>query len=97
MLSALSTQYIQVPVTSDAPNPSGYVVRMAFLPLGQQPGTSDWHTAQWVQTGTGWSAEVLVGPNGGAVTATPGMWVPWVRVTATPEDVIESTGPIQVT
>ncbi|MFF4403602.1 hypothetical protein [Streptomyces sp. NPDC001404] len=97
MLSYLSTQFLQVPVTSDVPDPSGYTVRMAFLPDGQQPTNTDWHPATWINSTTGWRAQFLVGPNGGAVTAQPGMWRPWVRITAAPEDIIESTGPIQVT
>lgn len=79
-----STEYIQVPITSDA-SPTTYTVRMAVLPVGQRPVDADWHTATWITIGGVPHAQLLVGPDGGALTLGAGPYVPWVAIDANPE------------
>jgi hypothetical protein len=67
-----------------------FVVEMAFKLPGVQPAGADWHVAAW-DTSCGDCrpiAQILVGAPAGVVLAV-GTYVPWVRVTAPPEVVVE--------
>lgn len=76
-----STEIVRVPVAATGSDPTLYPVRMAFLPPGVQPSDSDWHLAAWVDG----AAEVLVGPDGGALTLTVGPWRIWIDIDASIE------------
>jgi hypothetical protein len=86
--SALSTQFVQVPVTVLSPlgyNPTSDVVEFAFTPA-TYPATAPttWVTGSWAAgTQPPWWAQCLVGPGGTPLTA--GTWQVWVRVTDSPE------------
>jgi hypothetical protein len=105
-ISALSLQYVGVPVTAatinGAPyNPVGGTVQMAFMPQATQvPGNSDWQSATW-GTDTAdliypYTAYCLIGP-GGTITLGLGTYVIYVRVTGSPEIPVLVAGLLQVT
>lgn len=93
--STLDTEYLTYPVSfiigGVSQNPTGDTVAFAFMPnpANTDPGVSDWHTGQWITTGTGtYQAQILLGPaNGGLIPAPagPGLWNVWVRITDNPE------------
>jgi hypothetical protein len=78
------TELLQLPVYADT-DPSSYPVRIAILPPGERPTTGDWHTAAWATVNGIPHAQLLIGPDGGAITLGPGTWTPWIDITATPE------------
>jgi hypothetical protein len=96
-VDALSTEYYEVGITWDRGTPTAYPVDMAIVPVGHEPGASDWHPAVWdtASTGTGTVAKLLVGP-AGVVTPVPGPYRAWVRVTATPELPVLDTAPFDI-
>ena len=79
-----STELLQLPVHADT-DPTGYPVRIALLPPGDRPDTGDWHTATWTTIGAVPHAQLLIGPDGGALTLTAGYWRPWIDIDADPE------------
>jgi hypothetical protein len=91
-MSALSTQYIEVPVTATTPagaayNPTSDPVSFAFITTGQ-PGPGDWNSGTWTATtstsGT-YLAQILIGPENGGTNLGPGGYRIWVKVTDNPE------------
>lgn len=100
-ISALSTQWVQVPVTeldSGIPiDPTGNAVSLAFLLGRANPQISDWLSGQWQPADVNgqYLAEVLVGPTG-ALALTPGNYTVWIKVDAAPETVIIQTGALNV-
>lgn len=101
-IAALSTQYIEVPVTelsSGLPaNPTSNPVHMAFMLGRAQPTLADWKTGSWETNGVNdaYFARCLVGPNGGTITFTPGLYTIWLKVDANPETPIMQVGPLTV-
>lgn len=72
VIPATSTEYVHVPVTV----PAGVDVtssppRLAVLPTTNRsnPQVGDWRTGDWAD---GAEARLLIGPDGGALTLTPG-------------------------
>lgn len=87
-ISALSTQYVKAPITAPD-NPTVDVVTMAFVPVGTNPGESDWKAASWdtvTLTGgvTQYLAKALVGP-AGVITLAAGHYQVWISVIDDPE------------
>lgn len=99
-VSSASTQYVFVPVTGtllgSSYDPTGDPVSLAFVSLGVTPGSGDWHTATWQTVNSSNLAVCLVGPANGGVMLDAGVWVVWVRVTATPEVPILQAGYLNV-
>lgn len=99
-MSALSTQYVQVPVTAFAAgvavNPTGDTVQLAFTTIGATPTTGDWHTGSWdIAPGNNtYLAQVLVGPAGVAIAK--GTYQVWVKVTDNPEIPVVQTGTVTI-
>lgn len=72
VIPATTTEFIHVAVTPPAGvDITGTPPKLAFLPVGNRsnPAVADWHTGTW---GSGPEALLLVGPDGGAITLTPG-------------------------
>ena len=102
--SALSTEYVPVHVratingVSNA-DPTADTAQMAFLPVGTNPGVSDWHAASWTTIPatpeTIYIAQCLVGPSG-TVTLTAGTYQVWVKITDSPEIPVDTTGLLQI-
>lgn len=91
-MSALSTQYVEVPVTAVTPaggpcNPTADPVYFAFMVTGQ-PGPGDWQGGTWVSTsstnGT-YLAQALIGPANGGLSLGPGTYGIWIQVSDSPE------------
>lgn len=83
-----STEYLYVPVYG-ATGLGSYTVRMALLQKNVHPTDDDWVAAAWTGSDSlGWKAKVLVGPDGDQTIASAGIYYPWVRITASPEDVV---------
>jgi len=72
LIPASSTEYVHVPVTAPVGvDITGAPPRLAILPVTNRsnPETGDWQTGVWAD---GTEARLLVGPDGGALTLTPG-------------------------
>lgn len=103
-VSRASTEYIRVPMASEragAPyDPTGDTVVMAFLAGAGPPESGDWKTASWDTDATTYPptylAQCLIGPTGGTVTLTAGIWTVWVRVTDSPEIPVKRAGQIKI-
>ena len=100
-ISALSTQYVQVPVRAWSQgqpyNPTADVVEMAFVAGWTEPVT--WYSASWAWTTAvnGYYAiQCLVGPSGEA-SLTQGTYSVWVHVADDPEIPVANTGTLTIT
>lgn len=101
-LSSLSTEYVQVPVTSgmvpDITNPTTGTVSMAFLTSGANPQTSDWQAGSWYTSPAGgYFAQCLVGPSGGVITLAPGVYYQWIKIVLAPQTIVIPVGQLEVT
>lgn len=104
ILSAISLEYVQVPVLANLGtgpyNPTGDAVQMAFVHPRATPGFSDWLAAVWKTDTTGtlpkYYSCCLVGP-GGTITLTPGQYDVWVKITDSPEVPAIFAGQVQIT
>jgi hypothetical protein len=92
-LSALSLEYVRVPVSATANgsvvNVSADVVQMAFPASGIAPVVGDWKAASWETdathpTGPVYYARCLVGPSG-TVALAAGTYDVWAKITDNPE------------
>lgn len=103
---ATSTQYIEVPVTnSQGINPTNDAVRFAFL--GPYSNTSQansaiptttttYYTGEWQSDTSPYLAAVLVGPTGGVVALTAGVYLIVVKITDNPEVPVLYSGVVAV-
>jgi hypothetical protein len=94
--SVLDTEYLTYPVAfvigGVAQNPTADPVAFAFMPnpINANPGSGDWHTGQWISSGSGtYSAQTLVGPANGGTALVVGLYNVWIRITDNPEVPIE--------
>lgn len=78
-----SLEKLSTPITASS-DPTSYPVRVAVLPDGVRPGSSDWHPAEWVTRAGIPHAVILVGP-GGVVELEPGLYRTWTEISAPPE------------
>lgn len=90
--SVLDTEYLTYPIAftigGTTQNPTGDPVAFAFMPnpANTNPTTGDWHTGQWITTGTGtYQAQILIGPANSGIALTVGVWNVWIRITDSPE------------
>lgn len=99
-LSALSTEYVQVPVSiiaSGTPvDPTADVVQFAFMKSGR-PDVDDWVDGSWDSAPGGYLAQCLVGPDAGAVTLAPGTYQIWLKVFDAPEVPVRVVGLLAIT
>ncbi|MFE1321610.1 hypothetical protein [Kitasatospora phosalacinea] len=95
-MDRLSTEYLQIPITADA-DPTGYPVRIAVVPDDDRPADGDWHNATWSTISGTHYAQLLVGPDGGAITLGPGRWRPWIDIDAGTEHPVIAAPYIQIT
>lgn len=95
-IAAASLRYLDVGATvpPDA-NPTVDLVEFAFLPTDDDPVDNNWTAGTWFATSTRLVARILIGPSG-AVTLAPNIYRVWVRVTATPERIVDQVGRLQV-
>lgn len=96
-IAATSTEYLHVGISiSIAGNPiaSAQPPSLAILAASRtdNPTVEDWLTGEWA----GQQARILVGPNGGATTLTPGRYKVWVQFTAGAESPVIRSGLITV-
>lgn len=80
VIPATSTEYVHIPVTAPAGvDLTGITPKIAILPVANRdnPSVADWHTGDWA---TATEARLLVGPDGGALTLTPGDYSVWVSI-----------------
>lgn len=80
----------QLPVYLAFP-PSSGDVRSPSAPVTWYPGS--WLTGG---TGYGYTAQALIGPGGGAVTLTAGLYDCWGKITGSPESPVKFTGVLAV-
>jgi hypothetical protein len=103
-LSALSTEYVQIPVAAlvdgAAINPTSDTVQFAFKQIGAEPGDSDWLTGSWasVTAVNGfYYAQCLVGPAAGGNILPVATYAIWMKIQDSPEVPVRSPGLIQIT
>jgi len=103
-MSHLSTEYVLIPVTATksgvAYNPTGDVVKFAFMPTPTQvPQVSDWVSGSWDTDTTNvlypYSAKCLVGPTG-TTTLGIGTYIIYIQITDNPEVPVLIGGQLQV-
>ena len=103
-MSHLSTEYVLIPVTATksgvAYNPTGDVVKLAFMPTPTQvPQVSDWVSGSWDTDTTNvlypYSAKCLVGPTG-TTTLGIGTYIIYIQITDNPEVPVLIGGQLQV-
>ncbi|MER5350599.1 hypothetical protein ABT093_09735 [Kitasatospora sp. NPDC002551] len=91
-----STEYLQIPVTA-AVDPTGYPVQIALIASTARPAEPDWHPATWTTIDGIPHAQLLVGPDGGALTLTAGRWRPWLDIDAGTEHPIIAAPAFDIT
>ena len=102
-ITAVETKLVQLPVTqyvsNGLGNPSADPVSFAFMKTTAVPQAGDWKTGSWVQdTITGsWKAQCLVGPSGGAITLTIGIYYVWIKIVDPTELIEEPVDTLEVT
>ena len=90
--STLALEYVRSAVArDDASDPTGDVVKLAFMSTTANPGSGDWKTSDWETVSGIYYARCLVGP-GGTVTLTAGDYHVWVKVTDNPEIPVRKAG-----
>jgi hypothetical protein len=103
-ISALSRVYIRARIIATingaTHDPTGDVVKMAFIPSGAAPTTGDFQQAIWETDATTnpvtYRSLCLVGP-GGTVTLAVGTYRVWVQITDNPEVPVMLAGTLKVT
>jgi hypothetical protein len=93
-LAASSTEFLHIAVTG----PDGVTVtdtapEVAVIAGAGNPATSDWVAGEWTD---GTTARLLVGPDGGAVTLTPGDYKVWLKVVGGAETVVRRSGILSI-
>ena len=104
VISSLSLEYIHVSIAATSAgvdiDPTGDIVTLAFVPQGTTPAPTDFKTGSWVQdtttVPTTHFARALVGPLGGVVQLTPGLYDVYAKVTDNPETPVKKAGPVRV-
>lgn len=102
--SALSTEFVRVPVSardgSSEINPTSDVVSMAFVSAGSSPVSGDWKTGSWetdsTTTPVTYYARALVGPTGGVVTLSDGLYDVFVKIGDNPETPVRRCGAVAI-
>jgi hypothetical protein len=96
-IAATSTEYVHVSVQAAIGGTAVTLAappELAILPVGStaNPTPEDWITGEW----SGSWARILVGPNGGVVTLSPGRYTVWVTFAAGAETPVYRAGKINV-
>lgn len=98
-ISALSKEYVKVPVTATvngvAYNPTLDVVTIAFKKPADTPAAGDFKSASWETISGKYYARALVGP-GGVIELPAGRWSVWVKITDDPEVPVIDAGQLEV-
>ncbi len=94
-ISAVSKQYIRVPVTAEA-DPTGDAISWAIIDQGQEPAPSDFVAGNWQTLAGTYYARVLVGPGSSLVLAR-GYYEMFVQITDNPEIPVLRAGVLEVT
>lgn len=104
-LSVLATEYVLIPVTETEQgtgvDPTTQVVQVAATAPSTAPIEDDWHNGDWEADVTDadnpvYSARLLIGPDGGALELTAGLWELHVRITDNPETVVRHASSLWV-
>lgn len=92
-----TSEYIKVPLTSwsgTVADPTTLTVELAVIAPGAVPSSGDWKTAAWV-TESGVIKAKALWPTL-VPSAAPGTtYAAWMRITASPEQPVISSGPIK--
>lgn len=96
--SSLSTEMYPIRVTAtdyagNPVDPSSDIVQIAFVGIGAEPVTGDWHTATWLSSEV---VGILVGP-APALAVAEGDHSAWVKVTDDPERPAREVGVLRIT
>ncbi|KIZ16844.1 hypothetical protein [Streptomyces natalensis] len=98
VIPASSTEYLHITVTAPAGvDLTATTPRIAILSMSNRnnPSTVDWHIGDWASPT---EARLLIGPDGGALTLTPGDYHVWVSVDpAGSENIVRLSGYLGIT
>lgn len=103
-ISALSTEYIGVPVQSTTAgtthDPTSDALAFAFVTgYGSVPTSGQWVAGSWAYTNNPlypYVARCLVGPTGGSTALTSGLYTVWMKVTDNPEIPVRIAGELSI-
>lgn len=92
-----SKEYLPVPIVGPG-SLNSLPVEMAVKLYPERPLEVDWHTAVWgIDLDGNTVAQILIGPGSPEVGAlTPGTYVPYVRVTSSPEEPVIEGDPVKI-
>jgi len=94
-LAETSTEFVHANVTATAqgdPVTLSDPPEVAFVTGSGNPGPADWHAAEWDDS----AARIMVGPEGGELTLTPGSYWMWIKWTAGTETPVHRAGRIRI-
>ncbi|WP_204061575.1 hypothetical protein [Microbispora corallina] len=92
-----SKEYLAVAVEGDQ-SLTDLPVQMQVLPYGVRPAEDGWADADWDTDDGQTIAKILIGPGTTFdLTAAPGTYIPWVRVTASQETPVIEGQPVDIT
>lgn len=98
----IATDFVPIPVIAPTINgtradPTGLAVYMALMSTTADPGDSDWMPAEWQAIDNQpFVACCLIGPGGGHMTLTPGVYYwPYVKIVGSPQ-VLVLASPMQL-
>lgn len=92
-----SKEYLQVPIDGPA-ELTGLDVDMQVRLYPLRPTSDGWKAAGWDEDETGQTvAQILIGPGTDFdFSSTPGTYIPYVRITASPEEPVIEGDPVQI-
>ncbi|MBN6054532.1 hypothetical protein JYK22_21500, partial [Nonomuraea sp. RK-328] len=93
-----SKEYLPVPIDGPADVLTGLPVEMQVLLYPLRPTSSGWKNADWGEDEDGNTvAQILIGPGSDFdFSMAPGTYVPYVRITASPEEPVIEGNPVKI-
>lgn len=92
-------EYLPVPIDGPPEDLTGLEVEMQIQPYPERPATGGWKAAGWGEDpDTGQTvAQILIGPGSFFdFSDAPGTYVPYVRITASPEFPVVEGRPVKI-
>lgn len=98
--SQLSVEYdsvnlSDVPALQNVAISGSNTVQFAYT-SGPPTSSTAWSAGQLIAGGPPWQAQILVGPNTGTVTLTPGRYERWVALTNSPQYIVARAGSLTI-
>lgn len=94
-IPSISKEYVPVPITKAPAGVTDLDVKMAILPAGQDPTSSDWAEAEWAAGSN--TAVILIGPGTDYELSKGQTYGVWVQIIAPPEEPVLGPYPLHIT